>query len=166
MKKLLAICVAGLITLFTSQCYAQDVKIGIVNMDKVLQKSQMMIGLNQDLAKKFQARQAKLIDAQKQLQDENNRLTLGAGTMSTDERTTLQNKIIADKADVEILGAGLQRDVAIAKDEALRQFMTKLNLVINKIATDEHYDLIQQSSGFAFVNNKLDITDKIIQEMS
>lgn len=164
MKKLLSF-ITLLFALVATQCYAQELKIGIVDMNVILQKSPLMASLNSDLIKKFQPRQAELATAQKQLQDESNNFSLNSGSLSADDRTKAQTKILSDQANVQIMTATLQRDLAIAKDEALRKFMTKLNAVIGKIAQDEHYDLIEQSTNFAFVNARLDITQKVLKEL-
>ena len=165
MKKFAAVCFAVL-SLLTSSAFAADLKIGIIDTNQILQKSPLMASLNDGLLKKFQPRQTELANAQKQLQDDTNTLNMNAGTMTADDRTKLQNKIINEQANVQILTATLQRDVAIAKDEALRTFMTKLNAAITKIAKDGHYDLIEQSSNFAFVNPQFDITQQVLQQIS
>ncbi|MHB1948971.1 MAG: OmpH/Skp family outer membrane protein [Gammaproteobacteria bacterium] len=166
MKKLLLLIITSLtLALMTGLSYAAELKIGIINLNQILQKSPLMISLNDDLVKQFKPRQDELVNAQKQLQDENNKLTINGATMSNDERSKLQNKIIADQANVQILTASLQRDVAIAKDAALQKFMAKLNDVITKIAKDGNYDLIEQNSNFAFINGKLDITQQVLQEI-
>lgn len=166
MKKLFALLSVLVLTLVANQAFAAELKIGIVDMNQILQKSPLMVSLNSDLIKKFQPRQDELIAAQKKLQDENQKLSINGASMSNDDRSTLQTQILNDQANVQILTASLQRDVAIAKDAALRQFMTKLNQVIGKIASDEHYDLIQQSTGFAYINPRLDITQQVVKEVS
>lgn len=166
MKKLLLLILTSLVALsITAVSYAAELKIGIINLNQILQKSPLMMSLNNDLLKQFQPRQNELIAAQKELQDENNRLNMNGATMSADERTKLQNKIIADQANVQIMSASLQRDLAIAKDSAMQKFMAKLNEVISKIAKDEHYDLIEQNSNFAFIDGKLDITNQVVQQV-
>lgn len=126
MKKLLVLLIASLTLALTSGfSYAAELKVGIINLNQILQKSPLMISLNDDLVKQFKPRQDELVTAQKQLQDENNRLTINGATLSNDERVKLQNKIISDQANVQILTASLQRDVAIAKDAALQKFMAK-----------------------------------------
>lgn len=163
MKKLLTI-----LTLFFAlsaiQCFAQELKIGIVNINQILQKAPLMTTLNDGLLKKFQPRQTELIDAQKQVQEESNNFTLNNASLSADERSKQQNKIIADQANVQILTATLQRDLAIAKDEALKKFMTKLNSAISKIAQSGNYDLIEQNTNFVFVNSRYDITQEVLKE--
>lgn len=164
MKKLLLSTAAALVTLTSVQAFA-DIKMGIVDMNQVLQKSPLMATLNGQLIKKFQPRQDEINAATKELQDEVNQLNLNGPTMTADARTKMQNKIIADKANVQILTATLQRDLAIAKDHDTQVFTSKLTEVVNKIAQDGKYDLIQQSAGFAFINSKLDITQQVIQEV-
>lgn len=164
MKKLLLSATAALFTLTATQAFA-DLKIGIVDMNQVLQKSPLMTSLNSQLVKKFQPRQDEINTATKALQDEVNQLNLNGPGMTADDRTKLQNKIIGDRANVQILTATLQRDLAIAKDHDTQIFTSKLTEVVNKIAQDGKYDLIQQSTGFAFINSKLDITQQVIQEV-
>jgi outer membrane protein len=164
MKKLFTL-VALLLAFTASQCFAQDLKIGIIDMNQILQKAPLMTSLNNDLLKRFQPRQNELATAQKQLQDDTNNFNLNGASMSADDRTKAQNKILTEQANVQILTANLQRDLAIAKDEALRKFMSKLNSVVGKIALDEKYDLIEQNTNFAFVNTRLDITQQILKQM-
>lgn len=162
MKKLL---VLFALLIASAQCFAQELKIGIIDMNQVLQKSPYMISLNNDLLKRFQPRQTELNNAQKDLQDETSNFNLNSGTMSTDERTKMQTKILTDQANVQILTANLQRDLAIAKDEALRKFMAKFNTVIGKLAQDGHYDFIEQSTNFAFVNTRYNITEQVLKNL-
>lgn len=168
MKKLTATCIT-MLAMIAAPCFAASttgLKIGIIDMNQILQKSPLMVSLNDGLLKKFQPRQTELANAQKQLQDDNNALNMNNSTMSADDRTKLQTKIVNEQANVQILSATLQRDVAIAKDEALRTFMSKLNSVITKMAKDGNYDFIEQSSNFAFVNPQFDITQQVLSQVS
>lgn len=165
MKKLVITLCALVITSIASISYAAELKIGIIDMNQILQKSPLMISINNELIKRFQPRQDELIAAQKQLQDDTNRLNINGATLSPDDRAKLQNKILAEQANVQVLNANLQKDLAIAKDEAGQKFTRKLGEVITKIAKAGNYDLIQQNSGFAFVNTKLDITQDVINEV-
>jgi outer membrane protein len=166
MKKLFAIFAALTLSLLATQSFAADLKIGIIDMTQVLQKAPLMVSLNNGLTKKFQPRQNELIDAQKKLQDDNSQLNINGASMSNDQRSKLQTQILTDQANVQVLTANLQKDVAIAKDDALNQFMAKFNQVITKIAQDGQYDLIQQSSGFAYINPQLNITQDVIKQLS
>jgi len=163
MKKWISILFVLLLTSFVSTAYA-ELKIGIVDMNAVLQKAPLMVSINNGLIAKFKPRQDDIINAKKQLDDETNQLNMNT-TMSPDQRSKMQNKIISDQANVQILTASLQRDLAIAKDQGMQTFMAKFVSVINKIAQGGNYDLIQQRTDTIFVNNKLDITSQVLQEL-
>lgn len=161
MKKLISII---FLSLFATQCFA-ELKVGVIDMNQILQKSPLMVSLNNDLLKKFQPRQDELIAAQKALQDDNNKLNINGNTLSAEDRNKLQTKIVNEQANVQILTASLQRDLALAKDQALQKFMAKLSQVINNIARSEHYDYIQQNNTFVFVDTKLDLTQKVLDQV-
>jgi outer membrane protein len=166
MKRIISAIAVGLCALAFNQCYAAELKIGIIDVNQILQKSPLMISLNAELVKKFQSRQDEVNNAQKVFQDETNKLATDNGVMSPADRTKLQNQIINDRANALILDATLQRDIAIAKDAALQKFSAKLNSVIAKIAKDGNYDLIQQNTNFAYVNSRLDITAQVLQQLT
>jgi len=166
MKKILALG-AFIFVFVTIPAFAQTfaLKVGIIDMNQILQKSSYMLSINADLLKSFQPRQASLSDAQKSLQEETNNFNLNNSTMSSGDRAKMQNKIIEDQANVQVLTANLQRDLTIAKDEALRKFMMKFNSVISKIAQDGRYDFIEQNTNFAFVKAEYDITAEVLKQL-
>lgn len=155
--------------LFTlnSPVFAQGpLKIAVIDMNQILQKSPLMISMNNKLLKNFTSRQQEVNDAKKQLQDETDQLSLKGDTLSNDERTQLQNKIINDKANVAVLQASFEKDLTIAKNADLQTFMQKFSDVIQKIAKDQGYDLIEQRTTIIYLNNKLDITQQVLEKMT
>lgn len=166
MKTWQSIVSAGVLTLMVGTSYAADaLKIGVVDMNQILQKSPLMISLNDGLNKQFKSRQDEINTAQKQLQEELYQLN-SSTTMSQEDRSKLQNKIINDKANVDVMTTTFQKDLAIAKDAASQKFMTKLAEVINKVAKDGRYDIIEQRTNLLYINTSLDITPQVLQQVS
>ncbi len=164
MKKILSI-ILFCIFISTAVFAADTLKIGIVDMNQVIQKSPLMISLNDDLSKKFKPRQDEINAANQKLQDSVSKLNTSAN-LSSDERSKLQNKILSDKANVQILSASFERDITIAKDQSLQKFMSKLTNVIGKIAKDGNFDLIEQQTNMLYINNKVDITSDVLKQMT
>jgi outer membrane protein len=165
MNKWLSIITAGVLTLMVGSAYADTLKIGVVDMNQILQKSPLMVSLNDGLNKQFKPRQDEINNASKALQEELYNLN-STTNMSADDRSKLQNKIITDKANVDVMTTTFQKDLAIAKDQASQKFMTKLADVINKVAKDGRYDLIEQRTNLLYLNTSLDITTQILQQVS
>jgi len=161
MKKFICLmCFIGM--LISPSLFADNLKVGIVDLNQVLQKSSTMKQLNSDLDKKFKPRQDEINKATADLQTEASQLD---ATTSPADRTKLQNKVLTDKANVQILTASFQRDLAIEKDKLLQDFMGKLSNVIGKIAKDGQYDIIEQQTNMLFVNPKLDITPQVLNQL-
>jgi Skp family chaperone for outer membrane proteins len=168
MKKLILLVSSLFLSLGLSSAYAapDTLKIGIIDMSQILQKAPLMVTLNDNLVKKFKSRQDEINGANKTLQDEAAQLQYNSNTLNEIDRTKLQNKILSDKANVQILDASFQRDLAIAKDEAMQTFMAKFTQVIRKVAKDGKYDIIEQRTNLAYVNNDLDITGELLKELN
>lgn len=165
MKKLASIFTVAVASMMISSFAYADVKIGIVDMNLVFKKSSLLISMNDKLTKKFKPRQDEVNAAKKQLQDEVDQLNLNNATMSTDDRTKLQEKIITDKANVDILAASFERDLTLAKNKDLQTFTSKLSDAISKVAQEGNYDIIEQRSNLTYVNTKLDITQPILDQI-
>lgn len=157
---------ALLCTFISISVFAADApfKVGVVDMNQILQNSSLMKSMNTNLTQKFKSRQDEINKATADLQNEASQLDTAA-TMSTSDRTKLQNKVLTDKANVQILTASFQKDLAIEKDQLLQNFMSKLSGIINKIATDGQYDVIEQQTNMLYVNPKLDITQQVLKQL-
>jgi outer membrane protein len=168
MKKLLVLVSSLVLSLGLGSAYAASdtLKIGIIDMSQILQKAPLMVTLNDNLVKKFKSRQDEINTANKKLKEEATQLQYNSNTMSDADRTKQQNKILSDKASVQILDASFQRDLAIAKDEAMQTFMAKFTQVIGKMAKDGKYDIIEQRTNLAYVNSDLDITSDLLKQLN
>lgn len=151
--------------LLSSQLNAAELKIGIVNMNVLLQKSPLMTSLNKGLVKDFESRQNDLVSSQKKLLDEKNQLNVNAGNMTNEERIKLQNKIAIDQANLDIETATLQRDLALAKEKATQQFTSKMSQAISSVAQSGNYDVIEQSTNILFIKPEFDVTQQVLNAM-
>lgn len=165
MKKFLYLITSTLMIIFISGNVYAELKIGIVNLNSVLQKSPITNSINKDLMQRFQSRQKELENSQKQLQDDTNKLTINAENLSSDDLNKLRIKIATDQANLQIATTTLQKDVAIAKDQAMQKFTTKFKDAVQKVAQAGNYDLIEQSNNILFIKPELDITQQVLNEM-
>ncbi len=93
MKKLWWLSVtAMLLTVFTLGAQAEGLKLAIVDMQAILQKAPQIAKINDALTRQFKGRQDKIVQSQKELQSEKERLEKNATVMKADERATLEKK--------------------------------------------------------------------------
>lgn len=144
---------------------AGGLRIGVINVQQIMQKSPMAIALNKQLKDQFQPRQTQLVNAQNNLQAEVDKLNKNGAVMSNTDRSALQDKIIADRASLQGMGQSFQQDLNAAQSQAMQQFMAKLQNAVNAVAASGKYDLILQRSGTPYVSSALDVTDQVLAQL-
>lgn len=162
MKRLLLLIMS---TLFAFNVYAAELKVGVINLDEVLQKSPLAVQLNTKISTDFQPRQDQLNTAQRNLQDTVDKLTYTAYKLTPQERTDLQNKINAQRVDLDKMATALQKDLAAAQNQGVQTILGKLNTIVQKIAKDGNYDMITSTANILYLNNSINITQQVIDQM-
>ncbi len=141
---------------------AGNLKVGIIDVQQIMQKSPQIAVVNEQLTKEFKPRQDKIIASQKSLQDEIDKLNRNGSVMSPVDRNKLQDQIDADKSSLQSMSVAFQRDLSTAQNQAMQGFMSQLTADVNNIAKTQNYDLILQRSGVPYANPKLDITSEVL----
>lgn len=162
MKRLLLLIMS---TLFAFNVYAAELKVGVINLDEVLQKSPLAVQLNTKISTDFQPRQDQLNTAQRNLQDTVDKLTYTAYKLTPQQRTDLQNKINAQRVDLDKMATSLQKDLATAQNQGVQTILGKLNSIVQKIAKDGNYDMITSTANILYLNNSINITQQVIDQM-
>lgn len=162
MKRLLALITS---ILFVGNVFAAELKVGVINLDEVLQKSPMAVKLNAKISSDFKPRQDKLNEAQAQLQNTLDNFTYNSYKMSQDERNQAQAKINTDRKSLEAMGLSLQRDLQTAQQQGVQTLLTKLNSVIAQIAKDGNYDMILSTANTLYLNPTINITQQVVDQV-
>ncbi len=142
-----------------------NLKIGVIDVQQILQKSPQIATINAQLTKDFKPRQDKIVAAQKDLQAQADKLNKNANVMGDADRNKLQDQIIAEKANVQGMAISFQRDLSQAQSKAMQDFMNQLTQVVNGVAKKSNYDLILQRAGVPYANNSLDITNEVLDAL-
>lgn len=150
---------------FALNVYAAELKIGVVNLDEVLQKSPLAMQLNSKISSDFKPRQDQLNEAQNKLQDSIDQLTYNSYKLTPEERTSLQNKINGQRRDFDNMAQQLQKDLAAAQSAGVQTLLGKLNTVVQKIAKDGQYDMVTSTANMLYLNNSINITQQVIDQL-
>ena len=71
---------------------------------------------------------------------------------------------MAQDADFQRKRQEFQEDLNNRKNDELQRFIQKANRVIEQTAKQEKYDVIIQEA--AYINNRIDITDKVLRTLN
>ena len=165
MKKVfLSILATGLLIFAGSVFATSDLKIGVFNLQTVLQDTPQLKAIQNKLVKKFTARNNAVIAQQKQLvEDVNNLRKLPISKASA--RSDLQVKIINESSNLRAKRAVLERDILVARNENLVKMMSKIRDKAGVVARQKGYDMIIANNNVAYSANSTDVTSDLIRAL-
>ena len=168
MLKLLKVVVPALLLSASVSAFAASdaaPKIGIFDMQQMMQSSPLVDQLNKKLQEQFKPRQDKIAAAQKELGDEINKINDTNSKMTNDERTKLKNKIVSDRSAYEAMAKSYQEDLTKAQNEAMQKLMTKLQSAVSEVAQKDGYTLVVQKGAVLYSDPKSDVTSQVLDVM-
>ena len=160
-KFLLAV---GLVACLGGPVSAQDLKIGYVNLDRVLRDASPAKAAHAKLEAEFLRRDKELVDAEARLKTVNDRFEKDASALSESERLRRQRELLEQGRELQRKRREALEYMNQRKNEELASLIDRANVVVRQIFEQEKYDLIVQEAVFA--SPKVDITDKVIRAMN
>lgn len=154
----------GLVAFLSSSVSAQDVKIGYVDLNRVLRDASPAKAADTKLQTEFLRRDKELVDAEARLKAVNERFEKDAPSLSESERLRRQRELLEQGRELQRKRREAQEYMNQRKNEELASLIDRANVVVRQIFEQEKYDLIVQEAVFA--SPKVDITDKVIRAMN
>jgi outer membrane protein len=142
------------------------IKVGIVNVQQVLQQSPRVVALSKKLESQFRDRQTKINDEQKALQDEIDKLKKDAVTMSQKDQDAMQKKIAADRADLVKAAVAYQQDLQKEQAKIMQGIQSDLNAIVSGIAKSQSFTLVLDSQAVIFAADGNDITKDVAKKFN
>lgn len=150
--------------------YAADagqIKIGTVNVQQVLQQSPRVTDVSKKLEGDFKARQAKIGDEQKALQDKLEKFKKEAPTMSAKDKQAMEQKIASERSDLVAKVVAYQQDLQKEQNKAMQKILNDLNGVVSGIAKSQNIGLVLDSQAVIYsAGDNNDITKDVIKRFN
>ncbi len=176
MRKLLLTCVSVVSLLMMSMTTAfaatvaseptQGIKIGVINIQDLLQKSPQMKTITADLKKQFGDRESKIMTAQNNFKKEADDYKRNSAVMADKDRKAAEQKLIVDQQNLQQMQMAFQQDFVAAQNKEINALLARVKSVVDKIAADGKYSLILTNSSVAYVDSQFDITNQVLQELA
>lgn len=162
-KLLLALMLAASMTMATG-LQAAELKVGYVQVDKILQEAPQTAESGKKLEKEFGPRTQELDRMQKQIKDMETALDKDSLTMSETDRRNKERDISNQKIEFQRKQRELREDVNLRKNEELGSLQDRINKAVTAVSEAEGYDLVIYG-GVAYASKKVDITDKVLKSL-
>lgn len=147
---------------FGVNAYATDLKVGYVQVDKILQEAPQTAESGKKLEKEFSPRTQDLDKMSKQIKDMESSLEKDSLTMSETDRKNKERDVANLKIDFQRKQRELREDVNLRKNEELGSLQDRINKAVTSVSETEGYDLVVYG-GVAYASKKIDITDKVLK---
>ena len=143
---------------------AQEFKIGIVNLDRIVREAGPAKAAQTKLEQEFSKREKEITDLGNQIKAGSERLEREAPTLSESQRATRQKQLADQDREFQRKRREFQEDLNTRKNEELQALIDRANRAVKSLAEAEKFDLIIQEA--VYINPKHDITDKVIRQLN
>ncbi|HEY9210116.1 MAG TPA: OmpH family outer membrane protein [Methylotenera sp.] len=162
-KILKSLVMAGLVT-FAVGAQSADLKVGYVQVDKILQEAPQTAESGKKLEREFSPRSQELDRMAKQIKDLEAALDKDGLTITEAERRNKERDVQNIKIEFQRKQRELREDINLRKNEELGSLQDRVNKAVQSVSEAEGYDLVVYS-GVAYASKKIDITDKVLKTL-
>lgn len=147
---------------FALSVQSAELKVGYVQVDKILQEAPQTAESGKKLEREFSPRSQELDRMAKQIKDLEAVLDKDGITITEAERRNKERDVQNIKVEFQRKQRELREDINLRKNEELGSLQDRINKAVQTVAKAENYDLVMYS-GVAYAADKIDITDKVLK---
>jgi len=153
-----------LLAVSTASVQAQTLKVGFVNVARVLDQAPQAQSASRRIEKEFAPRDRELIAQQKELRKMEDRLVKNGAVMSATERERQAVDIRKLRREIRTNQGEFREDLNLARSQEMTKLQRRVVQVIKDLAKAEKYDLII-GEGVIYAGSKVDITSKVLSKL-
>ncbi len=143
---------------------AAELKIGYVQVDKILKEAPQTAESGKKLEKEFSPRSLELDKIQKKIRALETAIDKEGVVLSATERRTKEREITSLKTEFRRKQLELREDINLRKNEELSSLQDRINEAVRTVSIAEKFDLVVYG-GVAYASKKIDITDKVLSHL-
>ena len=158
-----------LITIVSTSGFAMvlagDIKIGVVNTEKILRESLPAIQAQKKIDQEFVPRDEEIKKMAVQAKTLQDKLEKDSINMDETERRNLERNLANLSREYQRAQRQMREDFSVRQNEEYSVILERTNRAISKIAEIEKYDLILQLQDSVYRSQRIDIKDKLIKAL-
>lgn len=147
-----------------SSAFAQDVKIGVVNVGRLLEQAPQTQRAMKSLEDEFAPRQRDLVAMQTELQEKQETFQRDAPVMGEAERLALEREIRDGQRDLQRADQELREDYNIRRNEELGILQRSLLMEVQSFARSAGYDVVL--GDVLYYSSAVDITAAVLEAIN
>lgn len=157
-----ALLVLALAAVVAAPASAQQLRIGYVDMKRVLDNAPQVIAGREKLDQEFRPRNDTILAEEERASDLEQRLA--QGDLTEEARLRLEREVRELRRSINRQREDMRDELSFRRTEEVQRLEDQINMAVQEIAEQRGYDLIL-SSPVVYANEALDITDLILQQL-
>lgn len=149
-------------TVVATPVTAQQLRVGYVDMKRVLDSAPQVLAGREQLDLEFRPRNEAIEFQERQVQSMEDRLQLG--DIAEDARIRLERDLREMRRNVNRQKEDLRDELSFRRTEEVQKLEGQINQAVEEIARNNGYDLIL-SSPVVYADPSLDITQQILDQL-
>ncbi len=162
--KRISVMSVGLVAMFLSFSASADTY-AVIDMKRVFTEAPQIKTINETLKSKFSDRKNAIIKSNTTLQADIKKLERDKAVLSAKDLQVLNAKVEKEGTELREAQMGFQQALFAAQNDAMKTFMDKVGVVVSGIAKDKHYDLVMPKNDLLYADDKLDITNVVLEKL-
>lgn len=146
--------------------YADNIKIGVVNTEKIMHESVPAIKANKRIEHEFTLRDTEIKQMAKEAQVLQDKLEKEGVEMKDAERRDLERELANLSRSYQRAQRQMREDLTVRQNEEYGVILELIHKAIKQIAEKEQYDLILQLQDSVYRSQRIDITGKVIKVLN
>jgi outer membrane protein len=159
--RLAAVAIAA--SLLALPALADDYKIGVLHVERLLQQSKEAKAAHDRIEQEFKGRDEDIARKEQDVQAATAQLAKDRAALSPEAATSRERALELRTRDVQRLRQQFTEDLRARQFEELDKLKARLDSVLTQYAKDNHFDLILQDA--LYVGRSVDITDDVIKAL-
>jgi len=151
-------------SLVSANVFAADVKIAVVSVERILTEAPQVDAVNTSMLERFGPQRDELKKLEKDITKMQENYKRNELVMTEDKLNDLKKEIITKIQMLKQKEAQLTQEVGTVRNQELAVLQQQVRGIIDDIAKKGKYSLVL-SEGVAYADEKLDITDKVLDRM-
>lgn len=152
----------ALVLAFALSANAQELKIGVVNIPALMERSPQTKAAMDALQEEFAPRQREFLAKQKEFEDMTVKVQKDLAVMGETERRNAEKNLRDLQREVTRLQTEFREDLNLRQNEELGQLQRALLKEVQDYAAQEGYDLVV-GDGVLFASNAVNITEEVLR---
>jgi len=147
--------------------YAQELKLGVFDMQKIMKESKTVANYRKDIFEKIELKRKPIQEKDEFAKAINEKLKKDGSNMPFNDRKALEEKFVNEIKEIRRMKEDLDAETIKYDRELSKNIFLEIDKIIKNIAEQEDYTVIFENTaaGIAHYQNSVDITGKILEKL-